>query len=279
MPPVLRSQVEVTRLLNSNNPTIRSISEYRGCRSEGQFECLECKHVWSAQWRRIIQGATKCPRCVSVRLGGKNKKTHQVYCEELALVDPSIQPLEKYVNSYTAILHRHECGHEWRLMPLNSLRGRGCPKCKLRLRTVKLGARKVNVRGYEAIALKWLVRNKKVKPSEIQTHNEKTVPNFLYHHRGRRTYFPDFYIPKTNCIVEVKSLSTVGILGNFFNLKPRTLFSLTQAKAKAVLNAGYRFRLLIMGSDGNRIPTPKGWLRMTHKEFCASIGPEHTSKH
>ena len=38
---------------------------------------------------------------------------------------------EEYVNTDTAIKHRHvKCGHVWPAIPSSLLRGRGCPKCK-----------------------------------------------------------------------------------------------------------------------------------------------------
>ena len=58
--------------------------------------------------------------------GGYSRKSHETYEAELP---KSIQVLEGYVDTKTKILHRHSCGHEWRVRPNHILRGRGCPKC------------------------------------------------------------------------------------------------------------------------------------------------------
>ena len=58
------------------------------------------------------------------------KKTHEEYVAELAIKNPNIEVLERYINATTPILHRCKIdGHEWKPVPNNILRGSGCPKC------------------------------------------------------------------------------------------------------------------------------------------------------
>lgn len=58
------------------------------------------------------------------------KKTHEEYVAELAVKNPFVKVVDKYINSQTEILH--ECmidGHQWLVRPGNILQGKGCPKC------------------------------------------------------------------------------------------------------------------------------------------------------
>ena len=60
------------------------------------------------------------------------RKTHEEFIEQLNKVhgEGVYIPLEKYINSQTKILIRHNrCGHEWIVIPNALLRGEGCPVC------------------------------------------------------------------------------------------------------------------------------------------------------
>jgi len=63
--------------------------------------------------------------------GGKKRKTHEEYVEELKVKNPTVLPLEKYINYKTKI--KHKCVlHNiiWQITPNNALRGDGCEQCK-----------------------------------------------------------------------------------------------------------------------------------------------------
>lgn len=58
------------------------------------------------------------------------KKTHEEYVAELKEKNPTIIPIEKYVNSSSKSLHKClVCGNEWKVKPAQLLRGHACPKC------------------------------------------------------------------------------------------------------------------------------------------------------
>ena len=40
-----------------------------------------------------------------------------------------IKSLEEYIDTKAKILHKHNCGHEWRVAPHDILRGNSCPAC------------------------------------------------------------------------------------------------------------------------------------------------------
>lgn len=58
------------------------------------------------------------------------KKTHDEYVAELAIKNPNLTVLEKYINDKTPILHKCNLDeHVWKISPNNTLHGCGCPMC------------------------------------------------------------------------------------------------------------------------------------------------------
>lgn len=125
-----------------------------------------------------------------------------------------------------------------------------------------LDDRELWVQGYEPQALNYL--QKHFKAEDILTEYEKKVPVIRYKYgKKHRDYIPDIYIRNHNIIVEVKSTHTLGLFHN----KKRG-WSMTCAKALACKERGYKFVLLLMEANGNRLKMPKNWPVMKKKE-CA----------
>ena len=58
------------------------------------------------------------------------KKIHADYINELNIINPDIEVIEKYINANTKILHRCKIdGYEWHVSPNAILHGNGCPMC------------------------------------------------------------------------------------------------------------------------------------------------------
>ena len=75
---------------------------------------------------------TRCPKCE-----GSMKKTHDEFIEELYnLFQDEYIVLEKYINTNTKLLTRHNCkecnNHEWMISPSDLLSGVQCPICQHR---------------------------------------------------------------------------------------------------------------------------------------------------
>ncbi len=65
-----------------------------------------------------------------VKTGGKKRKTHEEYVEELKIKNPNVIPLEEYQGANVKI--KHFCllhNIEWNVAPTNVLQGRGCIEC------------------------------------------------------------------------------------------------------------------------------------------------------
>lgn len=79
---------------------------------------------------------------------GKNK-THEEYVAELATKNPTIEVIEKYINSKTKILHRCKIHNvEWLVTPCSILQGCGCTQCKIDKDIINAQSRRTPHRQY-----------------------------------------------------------------------------------------------------------------------------------
>jgi hypothetical protein len=90
----------------------------------------------------------------------------------------------------------------------------------------------IKVLGYEDNFLNFVFKNEILKEEEI-IYQAKSIP--YKQNNVSRKYLPDFYIPKYNLIVEIKSKYTIKLSG----------LSNLLCKRKGVLDAGYDFCLVL----------------------------------
>lgn len=258
-----------TRL--NNIPEVRYIKGFEHARSQCEFKCVVCKHIWTTRAGRVLAG-TSCPKCSDLSRGVNRRKTHKDFVVELKAVAPNIECVGKYTTARVRLEFKHNCGTHWMALPRNVLQGSGCPTCANSLRSVSLGRRQVGVRGYEPQGLKWLLAAG-VKDNDIAVYNEGTVPSFRYKLYGSsRLFCPDFLVKSKRQIVEVKSLATLGLTEGFYDYKPGVLFAMTKAKAKITEANGYKFLLLVMNQKGERIKLPKNWCDLTRTKLRSILG-------
>jgi hypothetical protein len=138
---------------------------------------------------------------------------------------------------------------------------RGCAKCSqaasgYKTKTTKIGRRILRVQGYEEHAIRWVMKNRNLKVSEIHTWMDNKVEVFQYKYKNiPRTYRPDLYIPSLDLFIEVKSYYTL--------IASPEVFKRNVLKAKSVVNAGRRFAMMVMSESGMRYDLPKDWYTMT----------------
>lgn len=141
------------------------------------------------------------------------------------------------------------------------------------MKEVTLQGITVQVQGYEPQALQWLLEYRNVKMKDVAVDSSGNVPVIPYR-IGRRNhhYYPDIYIPKFKRIVEVKSSYTLGMLTG-------RQWKKNQAKAKACIESGYKFTLMVMGGDGQRWWIPHNWYDLDRKQVvmhCLFNNADHT---
>ena len=127
--------------------------EYVNSNKHLLFNKRSCDHPpWPAKPHNILHGRS-CPDC-----GGKKKKTHEQFLEELkqAHSDDIYVEEGEYVNARTPLLfNKRSCVHPpWPATPDSILRGSGCPICN-------------ESKGEIAVA-EWLTENNHTFQREVQ---------------------------------------------------------------------------------------------------------------
>lgn len=136
------------------------------------------------------------------------------------------------------------------------------------------GKRFDGLMGAEPGALRLLARTFPV--DRLSTAKQSGI-TFPYRDGGKeRKYFPDLCVlryGKPRIVVEVKSVYTLGLFGNYLNVPGRKRFANTRNKSKAVVNHGYEFWLVIPA--GRRLFVWKGpltTLRVFRNAWKAFVG-------
>lgn len=155
----------------------------------------------------------------------------------------------------------------------SSMHGVNCKRCnaaniKDPERTLAVCKERGLIEGYKDCAVRYLLESG-IKPNRI-VHSEGRIPTFEYEFLGRqRKYQPAILIsPKT--IVEVKSTYAMTKIGGM------DTFEKTQAKGIAVLEKGYKFRLLLVDNPVGVIEPDPRWLHATQDYLDAFVFFEKT---
>lgn len=255
------------RLLEVHKGSVISCEPYRGILTALKFKCEACENEWVAAPNHVLNTATGCPAC---NKGATPRHTDEHFKLHMNRIKSNVTVLGTYITANTKIdVICNDCGREWQSRPNDLLQGKGCKVCGVykafvnshKQKHVTVGKYSFRLMGYEPSALDHFLENG-INPKDIKTNKE--VPRFDYTMlsdgvRKPHRYYPDFYLPKTNTVVEIKSTWTMsGIRQWFVKLK---------AKRKAVLEAGYNFELLVYKAEGIRFMPPDDWYAMTYNFY------------
>lgn len=106
----------------------------------------------------------------------------------------------------------------------------------------------ITVQGYEPQALDSLL---KIFKEEDIIVGKGNMPEFWYNENGKKRYFPDFYIPKENLIIEVKSCWTYS---------GKSEWSTTNhLKKQSCIDNGYKYLLMLYNNPGTSLLTEIKW--------------------
>lgn len=232
-----------------------------------------CGHRFTARKYYI----RRCPKCYNGKaIFATRKFSRDTYISWLKEHKPEFTLIGKYKDHRTKTKYLHTCGAEFIVTPgAVTRKGFRCPACSPKTcgtaREYRINGRSFKLRGKEAVAVQWMLDNTTIKVEDIAFDIDKTVPRFRYKEiNGKRTqgYHPDFYIAKRNLIVEVKDMTSSGLRNHqFFYVQPDILWQTLCLKAKAVIDAGYKFRVLVFNSSNTRVKLPKDWHTYSHKKI------------
>lgn len=218
------------------------------CKEHGRFQQNPRSHL----------RGFNCKKCADAENGANKAQSKAEFVTQAQAVHGRLYKYPgEYVNRHTLI--KIECKKHgiFEQLPLSHIKGHGCPHCGFSTKSgyrhsnVKIDGHEFRVQGFEHFALDWM--KKRVATKLIK--NGASCPVVPY---GTRRYYPDFWIPSQNKIVEVKSVWTLcGTADRFNNIKEKRL---------ACERAGYTFALLVFGKTGHKLTLPKDWHALTlHK--------------
>lgn len=248
------------------------LEEY-SARSRMKFKCFVCHTTFLKSAKSVESASCACPKCLLAQKKQERLKTKALErafweAQITALCGERVTLLGQYRGVSPSFKYRlkcYVCLNTWKI-PLSLDKLTPCPFCSGRrkgrkrgrtykVKEVSLAGSTLRLQGYEEQAIKWLMRNKNLKVDSIVTESTGSVPRVAYKVGSRtRYYYPDMHLPKSNRIIEVKSLHTLGILTG------KKWYS-NQMKAKACLAEGYKFTLLLMTAKGQRIWLPPDWYK------------------
>lgn len=188
-----KSHKQYLEELQSINPNVIPLEEYKGALTKILHKCLIDGYEWMVAPGYVLYGAG-CPKCA-----GNAPKSHEEYVNEIARINSSIEVVEQYAGANTLILHRcKNDGCEWKATPSDIRRGRGCPKCHESI-------------GERLVAL-WL-----------DDHNINYIKEQRFEAcRDNKSLPFDFYLPDYNATIEYQGkqhYEPIGYFGGQENLE------------------------------------------------------------
>jgi hypothetical protein len=254
---------------------IEVLGTYTGTMQPIKVRHLKCGHIFYPKATYLSRGLLSggCAECIAATLNHKSDRNE--FEQKLEAKHSHIKLVGSYVrrnvrSTFRCTLHNKNFQYKPG-STLTRVHG-GCSDCYFessgyKRYSVKIQKRNFLVQGYEPVFLSELFMRQPALFSEIKSGS--TVPRVAY--RGRsvttgamidRTYFPDFYIPSKNLIVEVKSVYTAAGIPHEW----KTLLR----KRKATIEKGFNFKLALCSAT--RWETiPENWWTLTRKEFLDEI--------
>jgi hypothetical protein len=186
----------------------------------------------------------KCPECLNIVNFKIASSRYSIFCSrkcaqnsELTINKSHQTQIEKYGSWHTSTQHSKDKKEATNIEkygvphgPQNKEIQQKIWKSQFRLKSVTLPSGKaIQLMGYEPQVLNYLLNTEKFDEGEFEF---DLIPTFRY--GDNHIYFPDFYLPGKNLIIEVKSQWTLD-----------NSIDITKQKQESVEKAGYGYRLIV----------------------------------
>lgn len=260
-------------VVSSKGPGYKVLSRFVNMGTRVEVACKRCGHERNMS-PQILYYRSK-PECPECRVPMNIKGDHKTFEAELKVKKPHIKIVGTY-RGYAKKLEVHctDCDYRFESTPDVLLNAKfACLECS-RMQTgyarkkVTVRGRTFIVQGFEDVFLKKLARTRPKLVKEILT--GKGVPIFHYVGRGanngdriKRHYRPDFFVPSDNRIIEIKSDYTA--FGN------KSWYSTILKKRSAVVEAGYKFTLVVFDKGQRRVELPEGWHALSYSSIRSRL--------
>lgn len=124
-----KTHEEYVAELKEKAPNIEVVDKYINATTKIMHHCLIHDINWMATPHEVLT-KLRCPKCGMEVYSLKRRKTHEQYIKEVAVKNPTVEVVGRYINAKTKITH-HCLIHDvyWDTSPFRILEGCGCPKC------------------------------------------------------------------------------------------------------------------------------------------------------
>ncbi len=124
-----KTREEYIEELKVKNPDIELVGDYINSKTKTPHRCKKHNVIWDVSPGCALQGSG-CRMCLREKIGNALRKSEEKYVQELALNNPTIKLVGKYINAKTPIDHYCEVHNiTSKITPYNALHGAGCVKC------------------------------------------------------------------------------------------------------------------------------------------------------
>ena len=165
------------------NPEVEPMEKYINSKTKISCRCKNCNNIWKVSPNHLLNSKSGCPVCKSKQSAIKRRKDPDIYKQQLADINPTIELLEEYIKAQEKIRCRCKlCGHEWSVRAIDLLLGVGCPGC-----IISKG---------ELVIMNYLYEH------DIEFFYDIPYFDDLYGEGGFRLLRPDFILPEYNIWIE-----------------------------------------------------------------------------
>jgi hypothetical protein len=132
--PKRKTHEEFVLQVKNKFPEIGVIGVYTNNKTKIEFQCLVdgCFNKWTARPDNILSGYG-CPECAKKKISILRSKTHDEFIEEVAIKNPCVKVLGKYISDSVKIqfqCNNPGCGYKWFTTPDKIIHKiTGCPEC------------------------------------------------------------------------------------------------------------------------------------------------------
>lgn len=121
--------------LKEKNVNVFPLEAYTKSSEPILCRCNRCGKEWKIRPNNLLRGYG-CPVCGIEKRSKSRTKEAAAFVYELKSISPEINVLEDYSGAKKSIrVSCSKCKHEWKALPTNLLKGKGCPKCAIGKRT------------------------------------------------------------------------------------------------------------------------------------------------
>ena len=169
------------------NADITILGEYKSSSERIKCQCNVCGHIWNPLANTLIQ-KRGCPKCKNKSNAERLTLSQEQFLEKLKVTNPTVKPLDEYINSKTKIKFQCMiCNHEWLTTPNVILLGHGCPNCvgRPKITTAIFKEQMKSINPKIQIIGEYVNTDTKVTcVCKICNHNWETTPHQLKSGRG-----------------------------------------------------------------------------------------------